>query len=153
MTYQDSLYGVDVFYPYAQTAITSNGVINGSAIELKKAECYKLFLRVSAWVAGSVQIQDIQFDTVNTFNSAKLKTVNNTETIKFLLPNDNTLSNDDLTQTKLEAVGTKSIRFTGKIVTSEYKFFRVRLISANSANLTAQVIGIYNSSEKPVLSA
>jgi hypothetical protein len=152
MTHQDSLYGVDIIYPLPQTAIAADTLINGDAIELKRANCYKLFLQVSAYVAGSVEIQDIQFDTVNTFDSANLKTVDNSGVIKFLLPNDNTLEEDALLQTKLEGVGTKSIRFPAGIVTSEYKFFRVRALPAGGADLTAQVVGVYENADKPIIS-
>lgn len=72
----------------------------------------KAFLEATARTAGSVEILNIQFDSVNTFDSANLVTYNASNYKTKIYANDRTVDTEPFIQTKLSAVGKSAIAFS-----------------------------------------
>ena len=137
MSPKDYFSGVKIFNAVTPQTLSSATVTNGSAIDLStnSPQSLAVFLNVYAWTSGTIKVQDVQFDTVNTFNSANLSTYSITE-VENLLKNDRYSAVDAITQTSLSAVGITKIGVPNLAINGQ-KFFRVRLVTTGTVNLNA----------------
>lgn len=149
MTNTDYFYGSRFVFPLPATALSSATVTNGVAISLDKAVSFACCLKVSNWVSGSVQIQDIQVadDDAFTTNVVTFSASSNPEQV---LGNDRSSTVDAFTQTLLSADGEKAIYFRSLGVDGQ-AFIRVRLVSVGTVDLTAEVVGIKLETEAPII--
>lgn len=145
MSPKDYFSGVKIFDSITPQNIASATVINGSAIDLSVDGPQSLvaFLNVYTWVSGDIQIQDVQFDSVNTFDSADLSTFGASE-VEMLLKNDRYSDVDALTQTLLSGVGVAKIGIPNLAINGQ-KFCRVRCVTTGTVDLGAYlIVGIAN---------
>jgi len=130
----------------SSTAINTDTVTNGIAIDISKDVALSFVLIVSGWTAGDVKIQDIQFADDSGFTT----NVETFATDDFLLPNDRYNQDDSaVDQTLLASVGRKKLSL-GNLALNSQTFARVRLLSANSADLVANVELIASEDKSPV---
>ncbi|MEY2869741.1 MAG: hypothetical protein RIR01_2243 [Bacteroidota bacterium] len=86
----------------------------------------KVFLEAVSRSAGSVEILNIQFDSVDTFDSANLVTYSASNYKTKIYANDRTIDTEPFTQTKLSAAGKSAIAFSSLHVTPQ-EFCRVNI--------------------------
>lgn len=148
MNDRDSLRNARVSTALASVAITADEVQEGVAIDISKAVAIAIILECTAHTTGDIQVQDIQFADDSSFTQ-------NVETITsddFLLKNDRSSSDSAVDQTNLAAVGRSRISLENRAV-NDQKYMRIRTISANSADLTANAIAIIKEGEGVVVQA
>ena len=149
MNSRDSFINTRVATAYASTAISSSdGVKTGAAIDITKAIGLKLVLEVSAWTAGTIGIQDVQFANDSSFTE-NVTTITSDE---ILMKNDRSSSTSAVAQTVLGAVGRRTICIENR-ATNGQKYARVRGIAASSAALTANIIALIEENKGPVVQA
>jgi len=137
MSPKDYFSGVKIFNAIIPQTLSTATVVNGSAIDLSITSPQSLvaFLNVYAWTSGTIKVQDVQFDTVNTFNSVNLSTYGIAE-VENLLKNDRYSEVDAITQTQLSAVGIAKIGIPNLAINGQ-KFCRVRFVTTGTVNLDA----------------
>jgi hypothetical protein len=86
----------------------------------------KVFLEAVSRSAGSVEILNIQFDSVDTFDSVNLVTYNASNYKTKIYANDRTIDTEPFIQTKLSAAGKSAIAFSSLHVASQ-EFCRVNI--------------------------
>ncbi|MFT6842659.1 MAG: hypothetical protein ACJASR_001428 [Psychroserpens sp.] len=147
MNNRDQFINTRVATALAAAAIAGNAVQVGASIPVGNAVAIAFFLEVSAWVAGDIKIQDVQFadDAGFTLN------VDTYTSDDILMKNDR--SNDDITaidQTLLGGIGIRKLSIENRAL-NDQAFFRVNTITANTADLTAGVIAVIGESVSPVV--
>lgn len=137
MSPKDYFSGVKIFNALTPQTLSSATVVNGSVIDLSITSPQSLvaFINVYSWISGTLKVQDVQFDTVNTFNSANLSTYDITK-VEFLLKSDRYSNVDAITQTQLSAVGIAKIGIPNLAINGQ-KFFRLRFVTTGTVNFNA----------------
>jgi len=135
-------------FPLRPIALNSATVTNGVAISLNKGISYAYCLKVSNWVSGSIQIQDIQVadDNAFTINVTTFSASLNPEQV---LGNDRASIVDAFTQTLLSADGEKVISFRS-LGRESQAYVRIRLVTTGTVDLTAEVVGVKLENEQPI---
>jgi len=135
MNKRDKFVDTKLVDAFSSATINHDNITNGIAIDISKYVALAFVLIVTSRTAGNVKIQDVQFADDAGF-ATNVKTFS---TDDFLLPNDRYNQVDSaVDQTLLAAVGRKKLSL-GNLMLNKQKFARVRLLSANSANLVANV--------------
>lgn len=149
MTNTDYFYGSRFLFPLPLTALSSATVTNTAAISLSKAISFAYCLKVTGWVSGSVQIQDIQVadDSSFTQNVTTFSASSNPDQV---IGNDHTQAINAFTQSLLSGNGEKNIYFRS-LGRDNQAFVRARLVSTGTVDLDVQVVGIKLESESPVI--
>ena len=146
MNKRDKLVDTKLVDAFSSATINHDNITNGIAIDISKYVALAFVLIVTSRTAGNVKIQDVQFADDAGF-ATNVKTFS---TDDFLLPNDRYNQVDSaVDQTLLAAVGRKKLSL-GNLMLNKQKFARVRLLSANSANLVANVELIASEDKSPV---
>lgn len=132
----------------ASAALSSDAVQNGVAIEISKAVGLSFWLNVTAYTDGDIQVQDIQFADDSSFTE-NVVTITSDD---ILMKNDRTSTVSAIAQTNLSAVGSRKISVENRAINSQ-KYARIRTITDNSADLTADVDVLIEETEGPVIQA
>lgn len=132
----------------ASTAISSDATQTGSAIDISNVIAIALFLRCTVYTDGDISIQDVQFADDSSFTT-NVVTITSDD---ILMKNDPSSSDSAISQTLLEATGIAKIRLENRAINSQ-KYMRVRTVSDNSADLTAEVIAILSKKVVPAIQA
>ena len=149
MTNTDYFYGSRFVFPLSITALSSATVTNTTAISLSKAISFAYCLKVTDWVSGSVQIQDIQVADDSSFTQ-NVTTFSASSNPNQVIGNDHTQTVNAFTQSLLSGNGEKNIYFRS-LGRDNQAFMRVRLVSTGTVDLNVQVVGIKLESESPVI--
>jgi hypothetical protein len=113
------------------TLTTSTATLPSDALTLRNASFGSLGSNIKAFLevvrtAGSIEILNIEFDSVNTFNSADLVTYSASNYKTSIYSNDRTSDVEPFAQTKLIADGKSSIAFSN-LANSTHKFVRFNI--------------------------
>lgn len=142
---------IKVVNGFNATAISTDAVHTGLAIDFSgianNGAEIGFLLRVDAHSTGDVKIQDVQFSSVEDFSS-DVETVGSDHIIHFI-KGDTVSDVDALSQTLINTANTvKKLGLHIPVVNKQY--MRIRLISANTANLTASVMIVMTQGRTPV---
>ena len=133
MSPKDVFSGVKIFDSLTPQTLSSATVTNGTAVDLSinNPQSLVVFTNLYNFTSGAIQVQDVQYDTVNTFDSPNLTTITDVEKFQ---RNDRYSSADALAQTELTAVGIAKIGVPNFAVGGQ-RFFRVRYVTTGTVNL------------------
>lgn len=149
MNKRDQFYNTRFETAVDQQAIDSDGVFTGNSIPLEKAVAIAFCLDVNAYTKGDVKVQDIQFAD----DAAFTENVDTYTSDDILLKNDRSDQEiSALDQTLLAALGKRKISIENRALNKQ-AFVRIRLVSANTAILSATVWAILGESETPIVQA
>ena len=147
MNNRDQFVNTRVETALAESAIAADAVQTGVAIPVGKSVAIAFILKVSAYVAGDIKIQDVQFADDAAFTTNVVTYTSD----DILMKNDRCdEENSAIDQTLLAAIGRRKLSLENRAV-NDQAFFRVRTITANSADLTAGVDVLLGESESPVV--
>lgn len=129
----------------ASVAISADAVQTGAAIDISNAVGLAFILECSAFTDGQISVQDIQFADDSSFTE-NLVTITSDD---ILMKNDRSSTVSAVLQTVLTAVGRKKISVENRAINGQ-KYARIRTVSADSADLTANVIALVEEKQNVV---
>ena len=143
-------YSADVLLTLKENTVltTDSSTTASSAITLRNTNFgslgsnIKVFLEAVSRSAGSVEILNIQFDSVSTFDSANLVTYNASNYKTKIYANDRTIDTEPFIQTQLIAAGKSSIAFSNiNMIPQEFCRVNVKTISFSGTYRVSVIAG------------
>lgn len=119
-------------------ALSSDAVVNGNSIDLSEYNSQEASIEVvlmtGARSAGTIEIKDFQFSSVDNFAS-DVTTVDASTNAEHIIAGDRTSATAPIAQTVIDAADT--FKKIGLHNPTTKRYFRVRFETKSSANLTA----------------